>query len=671
MPIVIISDHEHAYQPRRIIDGIKKTVRTEGVEKKIMGRKIQGNNYFDVVLLPNSVYDEIIKSARYRSINIEPITLIALEKLNYLAYQQLVTMLKNGESEIIFSLYSHPIAPLMMRHSEFDLRVNFLWSFGSLAVKFGNYFQKSETDTCFWGVWLSETAVDGPTLHILQETALKVFNRVSTNCKKEMHLFIILDEFQTKNAQGTGIYQLEGMEKPIFLILRDNLFSNVISFGRTAADFVDALRVAVSRGSHNIFVAADAENWGGNYDAFKPQEFQKFEEILDTRGVFYDGSQTAVRRLPVPVGLREAHGWNQLANLPSVKLRENSSWSDFTDGSFFQNDWGDFIGRKTENLARWSGIVKAHRDEVYWIVYSETLSDNVKYTRLISSHWKVAFNQLRYTVSNVTRNTLFDILRNIGIPDDNVESVALTILQDYWQVLLTDVDEESLVGTSLDVMNIPVSSKQLPLLCKALRAYQYASQDAMISCPTFWSEFNNELTWTALALSAAGLILCAELYQEFNPEKTKELAVLYRELFIEFGHSKLTREFLKVDTPLDVLIGSLILAARKVGFDLDSFMTSLAFERWKEADFIKMAGGVATTLFQAAVQMKGAPIKPSDINPNLLIFFLAQDKTLRKKFHEKAVEYEIRKSLDLDNPDGNIVQKVGKLHQHYFPGQFF
>ncbi|MFX0207675.1 MAG: hypothetical protein ACFFDT_16930 [Candidatus Hodarchaeota archaeon] len=671
MPMVTLSDHEHAYQPRRIIDGIKQIMRKKDIKKNIMGRVIQGNNYFEVVLLPHSVYDEIIKSARCRSVNIEPITLSALEKLNPPAYHQLVTLLRKGDCEILFSLYSHPIAPLMRQHSEFDVRINFIWSFKSLITKFGDFFHKTPSDRCFWGVWLSETAVDTPTLHILQDVAKKVYYSGPTTPKTKMELFIILDEFQVKNAKGTGIYRLEGTENSIHVILRDNMFSNVISFGRTADVFLDAFRAALSRGIDKVFVAADAENWGGNYDPYKPQEFQKFEEFLDTRGISIDESQIVVKRLPVPVSLREANAWKQSVNFPLIKLHENTAWSDYTDGSFFKNDWGEFIGRKTSHLCRWSGIVKAFRDEVYWLVYTENLPDNTRYTRIVSSHWKIAFNQLRYTVSNLTRKTLFDVLLNIGLSEDTIETTAMGILQDYWQVALADVDEDSFVSNSLKSLDIKYSSNQLSLLCKALRAYQYASQEAMISCPTYWSEFDNELTWTALALSAAGLILCAEVYEKINPIKTKELAELYRNLFLEFGHSSLTREFLKVDTPLEVLLGSLIIAARKAGFDLDSFMASLASPRWKEPDFLKLTEGVATTLFQAAVQMKANPIKPSDINQNLLAFFLAKNRTLRKEYFEQAVEFEIRKSLDLDNPAGNIIQQVGKLHQQYFPGQFF
>jgi len=678
----ILLEHMHGFQPRRIVDAFL------GIERENLGKKelnftkyvrdraVNGKNWFEIVLKPGSVFDEIINLLPERSLNVEPITLKSLQELNSPAFNRLLKLILNDEATIACTTYSHPIMPIAISQSPFDVRVNLSWSFD---LYFKLFWKKLwEKDQTFPPIffWLPECAVNSETINLIVETVRE--KTIEWGWNKEVFIIFILDEYQVENNYRSGIYKLHS-EKNLseiysFVLLRDHAFSDAISFSSNLGVIIHALKMAISTGMDLVVTATDAENFGGNYDPWKPVLFEELSERMINTTL--TDISTIVRRIKASEAFIEYKYWGKLESLPKAKIFENSAWSDFEHWSMFREDGGFIVSRREGGLMRWTGTVRAKSgktlEETYFLIHERFNPYESRHElRLTNSIWKIAFNHVSAEVKKFISFHLCEFIKKLLKNENKTENV----LKKYWKVALKIENEEEFLKNLEDEEIIrPLSEEEREALKRGLRAYKTGCQDACISCPTFWSDVETELTWTALALSAAGMVELSWVFKILKEETLLEKTISkYSELFLELGENKYWKEFiLRYKMPLDLLLSTLKKRATKRGYSLNNEIQEIiqAEDITREKDLKKRAEKMAEKLFKAALDWK-EDFRKEDANPNLILVEIYRafgDYKKAAEYIDQVILYEWEKSIaPIFKNTKNIFQRVGILHAKHLP----
>ncbi|MFX0162969.1 MAG: hypothetical protein ACFE68_06550 [Candidatus Hodarchaeota archaeon] len=681
----ILLEHMHAYQPRRIVDAFLGIERENLGEKElnftkyVRDRAVKGLNWFEIVLKPGSVYDEIINLLPERSLNVEPITLKAFQELNPPAFNRLLKLIFNDEATIACTTYSHPIMPVAISQSPFDLRINLSWSLDFYFELFWKKLWEKEQNFPPIFFWLPECAVNSETINLIVETVRE--KTIEWGWEKEVFIIFILDEYQVENNYRSGIYKLYSAQTPSeiypFVLLRDHAFSDAISFSSNLGVIIHALKMAISTGMDLVVTASDAENFGGNYDPWKPVLFEELSERMINTTL--SDMITVVRRLKASEAFIEYNYWGRLENLPEAKIFENSAWSDFEHWSILREDGGFIVSRQVGGLMRWTGKVRAKSgktlEETYFLIHERfNPYESRRELRLTNSIWKIAFNHVSAEVKKFISFHLCEFIKKLLKNEYETENV----LKKYWKVALKMENEEDFLKNLEDEEIIrPLSEEEKEALKRGLRAYKIGCQDAYISCPTFWSDVETELTWTALALSAAGMVELSWMFKILKEENLlKKTISKYSELFLELGENKYWKEFiLRHKMPLDPLLSTLKKRAAKRGYSLDDKIQEIiqTEDIPQEKDLKKRAVQMAEKLFKAALDWK-ENLRKEDANPHLILVEIFRAFGNYKKaaeYIDQAIWYEWEKSIaPIFKNTKNIFQRVGILHAKHLPSYF-
>ena len=641
----IIWEHGHAYQPRRIIDAIRGEERSipGGVHKNLLGKTISAKNWFELMLGPGGIYETIVTSLESRSLDIEPITLFHLAKLNPDIHGKILELAARGGASLFPSTYSHPILPLLVSESFLDAKINVRWG---VEYVLGN-FNSLQGGSLFF--WLSECAYSAKAAQAI----LSAIREIHLNTQ----VFLLLDEFQGQNIDPSQPYRLGLEDGEIGLAFRSRWVSDAYAFSQDADWLANSLRTDIlQRRPELIGVAIDAETYGGAYESDKPLFFTRIREKLDS-SVSEGHSSVPVQFIPVDIAIQ-----NVCPNDPEAKLLENSSWSNYFESQLLhpQSDVRTgILARKIGPLCRWTGFVpgRSHgKGETYFIVYDWVDPYSRKtYTRVVSSLWKIAYNALRSRGSALVRQTVLELLPPLLGSGSLEEALAA-----YGKVIFETTSWSSFATR----FKIGKTSDEIEMSRLLLEAYRMADQEAAMSDPTYWENIDTEVTWTALALLAAGIINAAKACLQLKEYgRFEELASEYKILFLEFEASfrELHEEY---DCPFDILFNYLREQCWKKGYDLEHDLTSSAVTE-------KQARTIAARAYETAFNKDWKrPLKESDVNPYVILWKMKERNGLLNDAEEilrRAYVYEWEKSIRSAISDKPIPIRVGLLHAKHFP----
>jgi len=671
-------EHEHGYQPRRLIDGFtgEERVHKKGLVKRVRNRRVKAKNWFDVVLIPGSVYDEIVKSSEKRSLNIEPLTLVALKRLNRKAYDQLMDYVLSRKTFIAASSYCHPILPMRLENSEFDARINFYWSLLFYYETFWRRIYEKEKRVPLVGFWLPECAYSKAVLAVFLEVLEKLAE--SWGWADELKAYLLLDEIQGKKIDPSRVYVLKAGNRQCFAFLRYNHLSNTIAFEPKLKKIMTTFWKESKRCKQDLIgVANDAEHYGGNYDPDKPADEEKMRMLLEKRGWIKRPKKRKSRLQIAPAAL---YLENFKASAPETELVDYTSWSDFEEGSRFQpgvHPKGYFeylVGRSVGGLCRWKGLQRnsdgTWSNTTYFLIVPwKNPSDGKTYVKIVSSMWKVAFNKIRDETAEFVRLKAFKIIRRYLKKKGALE----TVLSRYWVCALQQETVENFIEqmTQEGLFKSANSKIDREALKMALQAYQWACQDAYLSCPTFWHMLDNQLTWTSLSHAAAAL---AKIASAFHVLKQKdefgETAEKYKTLFLDFATNSYWRNFVEnLEAPLTMFLEQITESAKINGYDLSETLSSTELAKKSEKALRSWALKISRKLYETALENLGT-LMPEEENPHLVLALAYKSVGREGKAEEetdKARWREWRRCIQSVHSDKNAVQRIGFLHAKHFP----
>jgi len=198
-----------------------------------------------------------------------------------------------------------------------------------------------------------------------------------------------------------------------------------------------------------------------------------------------------------------------------------------------------------------------------------------------------------------------------------------------------------------------------------LESYRLGDQDAWMSDPTFWENFDTEVTWTSLALLAAAMIQAAKACRLLGNEKGfDELASTYAELFLDFEDTFSHRLRKGPTCPLDLLYEHIRERSRMRGYDLGEAVSSTP----ASLDSAKSIAAKAFELAFGTEQEK--PLCGDDVNPFLILWMMHEQKGEHEEAGEalkKALTFEWEKSIRSAVSEKSIPLRVGLLHAKHFP----
>lgn len=650
MIVLTLWEHEHAYQPRRLIDAYREEEVSApgGVIKRIMGRTIKERNLFRVALAPGSAYDEIVRSLDQRSLDIEPITLSLLAKHNPKAYQELKRRVLEGRAAIVATAYSHPILPLMYEDSLVNAMINIRWSIELYLEEFLDALVKGD-ESLVVGWWFPECAYKAELVNIIYEELVDSVGKRGLKVRG-VTLYLILDETQGWGVDPSKVYRMEG--RPYVLVLfRDHALSDAISFSNDYMMIMEAIRKEISRyeGGY-VGLACDAECYGGYYYSYKPRIFEEVrltlsKSIVDARG----------RRVSFSFRTADDIVREELQHdLPNVKVADYTSWSDYFYilDPYAERPSEGIIATRVGGLLRWSGVERKEgkaTNKTYFIVFLEEHKEG-KVVRVINSIWKVAFNKLRRDVANFISDNVMRLLEEVSSSE-----TAIDVLKGYWKVVSGREGGEDYVEGLRRRGLIAVGSGELKAFSLLLEAYRLACQDAYISCPTFWPSPATEPAWTSLALLVTGLIKLAEAFSLLNIPLV-DVEEVYRRYFLEFGKGGMWLKFIRYyDFQLLSLMKFLEKGSRSAGYDLRK-------EAGKSDVDVRY---IAKELYEKGLKRFLYPVYPWDVNPFLVKYAFSG----LKGDEWRAKLYEWRKAIDPRREGIPIPRKVGLLHMRYLPDE--
>ncbi|MCD6485569.1 MAG: hypothetical protein J7L47_10720, partial [Candidatus Odinarchaeota archaeon] len=605
----------HAYQPRRIFDGYKLTEIIDTVAKTIVDREIKEVNWFRVMLVPASVYDEIIALSDGRSINIEPITLHWLRKINRNCFETLLNNFHDQRTEIVFSSYSHPIYPIFFEENKQDLEVNIVWSICSLLNELS--ISKEDIDIVSW--WLSECAYSKDVVLLIERVVKEILGKKT--------LLFILDQFQSTKGK-VGFFKIKDTNS--FVALRHHELSDVFSFENNYERFVEKV-IEATRSTEIIGIASDAENYGGAYIPDKPMTFRKFDEWLKRNEM----KNSVIHRKTLPVLFSTI---KESKKLEEIELIDDSSWSDYKyyEPSKKLNFW--IFGVNLGSLSRWRGYTKIGDKKVGYFIFYMGYKNNHKYLRITNSFWKIAFMEIRNTLANIVSRHVREILREkFHSSDPN------RVLYEFWKIVFNVKSSDELLKEMhkkgfLKIDDFDFCSK---LFSEISQAYIKAVQDSRISCPTFWEDFENELVQTSLALIIGGLVHLKNAFALLHDsEKVKEIQKLFSDVFVNFEEENLWFNVCKkVSLPIDELIDKLAeLASTRSQWNLHQELKTLS-RKDKYEEKVKIAKEIFVTLINKAFPVH-PPIYPKDVNPYIILYIFyrhTRNDTLAIEEYKKAL----------------------------------
>lgn len=593
------------------------------------------------MLQPGGVYDAIADTLETRSIDIEPLTLFHLAKLNPETYNRLWRLVVSGKASLFPSTYSHPILPLLASENFLDAKINVRWS---LQYILGDSNSLRDKPIFFW---LSECAYSDKAGEAILAAIHEVYPSIE--------IFLLLDEFQGENIDPSHLYRTKLENGELGLAFRSRWVSDAYAFSQDAEWLTYSLRADILRRKPEVIGATiDAETYGGAYSPNKPFFFARIRERL-SEGVSEGNVTIPVQFLPVDQTLQNAN-WKS----SEAKLIEDSSWSNYFETQLLNpksDSRNGILARKLEPLCRWTGLVhgKNNRPETYFLVFDWTDPRSKKtYTRVISSLWKVAFNTLRSEGSDLVRRTILEALPSL-IGKGTVEEA----LASYGEVIF-EKRAWSTYSSSLKIDGTDDEQEAAQLL---LEAYRMANQEASMSDSTYWENIDTEVTWTALALLAAGIIQAAKSCLKLGKsERFEKLAKEYKYLFLDF-ESSFTPLLEQFSCPLDILYNYLKEQSWKNGYDLEQDLASGPIV--KERSLI-----IAKKAYEATFNKdSNRPLKESDVNPYLILWKMKEHRGTPDAIEtwNNACIYEWKKSISSSVSKQPIPVRVGLLHAKHFP----
>jgi hypothetical protein len=636
---VLLWEHGHAYQPRRVLDGVLGTNRSVpgNVRLVVRGKEFEGANWFNLMLQPGSVYTVLVEAMKGRSLDIEPLTLHYLKQAPTL-YNALRGQVRDGRTHIVAATYAHPILPLLAAESLLDARVNVAWGLHSLG-------QELLTPQGKVFIWLSECAYSNEAAQIVTNTVRAVFG-------DEVQTVFLLDERQaTRPARSLGRTGVGAL-----VVLRSTWLSDAYAFS-PEYDWIPAkLRDDIlARGLRMIGTMIDAETYGGAYDAQKPRFFATLHDRL-SQGFQENGSTVRINLVTVD------HVFDDGDARELIDLVDYTSWSDYRADQLFtaQNRVVEgIIAERAGGLCRWTGRVRRLdgylTKKTYFIVYEWVHPvTKQRYLRVVNTLWKVAFTAVRAEGAETVRKLVTTLLnRVVGAARTEALLVA------YWRVVFGGISEHDFAANRL----IDASPSERRAVMLLLRAYRLANQDSQMSDPTFWQNFDTEVTWTALASTASGLIHTAQACCELNePSLVRRIARVYQALFLDFPEHfrALIDEY---DLSVELFYQRLTDAACQRGYPLHDRLNGTD-------DQDARLETIAEEMYEAAFGGLGLPLYKPDVNVSLLrhAILLRQGRVSEAdRMARHAKMYEWSKSIGSTVSELPIPMRVGFLHAKHFP----
>ncbi len=640
--MTVIWEHGHAYQPRRILDAVTSESREieNGLSIRFAETAKRARNWFELMLAPGSVYDLLIEALDTRSIDIEPLTLLYLKKLNPLIFEELRRRIRHGNASVFPCPFSHPILPLLVKKSRLDTEVNLNWT---LQLTFAILGRPSDKRVF---LWLPECAYS-------QEVAQAIV-KVARAIRSEMQVFLLLDEFQGQDVEPSQPHKVNLGQETAYAVFRSRWLSDAYAFSSDAEWVIHSIRSDIGhRNPRLLGTMIDAETYGGAYGPHKTAFFKRIREGVD------GNVDTEGRRIPV-----EFAPVDQAVMLPEVvsevRLFDGSSWSDYASSQLLNLQTANITGIVASNvgfLCRWTGFIpksRLKRDETYFLVFEWTDPNSRKqYSRVLSSLWKVAFNTLRDETTELVRSAVLEMLPEIAV------SVPVEkILLDYWQMILDDAswkDFAEKIGTR---DGDPKSRIALLLL----EAYRMANQESIMSDPTYWENIDTEVTWTSLALLASSIISVAKAAKALGRREWQEkCAEAYSSIFLNFERrfSTLWREY---DHPIGQLYQLLAHRSKAKGFDLERELATAPLN-------IQSARVIATKAYRLAFEQAQKEVYEHDVNPFIILWKMYEARGQKKEAAshlEQSIVFEWQKSIGSAVSDRPIPVRVGLLHIKHF-----
>jgi len=292
--------HGHFYQPPREDPWTGEVPRqpsaaphhdwNERIERECYGPIVSCR-----VLGDGGLADRRINALEWMSFNFGPTLLSWLERhasKTYAAIQRADAVSAErlqGHGNAIAMPYHHPILPLS---TERDRRTEVRWGIADFRRRFG---RRPE------GMWLPETAVDGPTLETLAAEGIR---------------FTILAPHQVDAvpADGRPARFVTGSGREIALFVYDGALSHGIAFGDLLQDGVawaDSM-VEGSDGSALRAVATDGETFGHHHRFGEMALAKAVDELRGREGVRIENFASFLAREGVgpTVGLIEPSAWS-------------------------------------------------------------------------------------------------------------------------------------------------------------------------------------------------------------------------------------------------------------------------------------------------------------------------------------------------------------------------
>jgi len=640
--LTVIWEHGHAYQPRRIVNAVSSMSREvkDGVSIKLEGTVRTAANWFEL-MLGGGVYDLLIANAETRSLDIEPLTLLHLRRLNPKAFDMLNQYAKHGKTSIFPCPYSHPILPLLIERSQFDSQVNVYWAVQIVFTLLG----RPKDGRVF--LWLTECAYSREAARMVCEVVRRIL--------PESKVFLLLDEFQGQDIDPCQPHKLSIPGAEVFVVFRSRWLSDAYAFCPDADWVINSIRSRVAQGCPPLLGAMiDAETYGGAYGYEKIGFFRKIREGVEGK-VYSEGSCFPVRFEPVDRGAWVAD------DLPRTSVFDGTSWSDYTRDQLLHPGFPGatgIIAQDVGSLCRWTGLTGGHGKrpkETYFMVFEWTdPCSRGRYMRVLNSLWKVAFNILRDEVTCLVRDAVIDMLSEIGIPEP-----AENLLLDYWQVIL----DGDAWGRYIERMGINDDDEQGNIARLLLEAYRMANQESVMSDPTYWENFDTEVTWTSLSLIAGSLIYIAKASKAIGQRSwLTRCTNLYSSLLLDFDNH--FRTLWKVyEHPMEQLYQILSERAKSRGLDLAEELARVPMTT-------DGAVAIARKAYQLAFGQTGVPVYKQDVNPFLILWKMAEKRDLGEEaplFLERSVIFEWEKSIRSAVSEKSIPVRVGLLHAGYFP----
>ena len=659
---IILWEHGHAYQPRRLTKvAVLDIERDEEVRREfelVIGvKRIKAENLMRLALKPESTYDHIILFLDYRSIDIEPITLKYLKMLNKEAYYRLKDKISRRISGILATAYSHPMLPLLYIQSKELFKICIWWSINMVLEEFGSYFEKQlRKGYILLGFWLPECAITREILNEIYNILCDIAYRRYGITRDRTYLLVLLDEGQGPAYPGR-IYRYRDNPQ-ILLAFRDHGLSDVISFVNDYNYIIEAYRHGLARYNNGeiVGIACDAENYGGHYNPCKPFVLELVRYQL-TNGINTEKGTVRALLKPISIIVEEIIEHNTLDKLDKIDLRESdyTSWSDyFIILDPYQKYIGEgMIGERVGGLARWSGEVgHIGSRETYFILYIEGVKE-ASYMRIISSIGKIVFNHIRSKVSNIVLSHCLSILdKFLG------EDKAWNLILDSWRIAMA-IDEYGEYLKLTSKFRIPPPYRKA--IYHIIKSIQYIL-DSQISCPTYWPNLKNELTYTSLNLLAASLAKTYRIISGMG-ENAYEIEKIFKEYFLNpklIDHPEINKIVLDYKYPFKTLIDFLSKAALSRGFNFIGEVRRMRMKGYTFKDVCK----VAESLYERAAERWGLRIKPCDVNYFAIKAFIEDDIEDDSVSVRQAKIFEFKKAFyEGDTP---ITYKVGIKYAKYF-----